>query len=87
MKKIHDIQGITFTGEEMILKVDDGEYRFSLADVSKPLAKATPTEKETYELSPSGYGIHWPLLDEDLSIDGLLGLKHKLSKSKESVAS
>ncbi len=86
MKKIHDIQGITFTGEEMILKVDDGEYRFCLADVSKPLAEATATERETYELSPSGYGIHWPLIDEDLSIDGLLGLEHKLSKSKESVA-
>jgi hypothetical protein len=24
------------------------------------------------ELSPGGYGIHWPLLDEDLSISGLL---------------
>lgn len=87
MKKIHDIQGITFSGEEMILKVDDGEYRFSLADVSKPLAKATAAERETCELSPSGYGIHWPLIDEDLSIDGLLGLEHKLTKPKESVAS
>ena len=25
---------------------------------------------------PSGYGIHWPLIDEDLSIDGLLGIVH-----------
>ncbi|PKN21436.1 MAG: hypothetical protein CVU65_16870 [Deltaproteobacteria bacterium HGW-Deltaproteobacteria-22] len=25
-------------------------------------------------MSPSGYGIHWPELDEDLSVDGLLGL-------------
>ena len=22
-------------------------------------------------------GIHWPLIDEDLSIDGLLGVEHK----------
>lgn len=87
MKKIHDIQGITFTGEEMILNVDDGEYRFCLADVSKPLAEATATERETYELSPSGYGIHWPLIDEDLSIDGLLGLKHTPSKAKAAVSS
>ncbi len=87
MKKMHDIQGITFREKKMILKVDDGEYRFNLADVSKPLAEATATERETYELSPSGYGIHWPLIDEDLSIDGLLELEHKLSKSKESVAS
>jgi len=87
MKKIHDIHGITFTGEEMILKVDDGEYRFCLADVSKPLAEATATEREAYELSPSGYGIHWPLIDEDLSIDGLLGIHHMPSKVKETVQS
>jgi len=23
-------------------------------------------------VSPSGYGIHWPELDEDLSIDGMI---------------
>ncbi|MCF6158838.1 MAG: DUF2442 domain-containing protein [wastewater metagenome] len=35
-----------------------------------------------YSFSASGYGIHWPLLDEDLSIDGLLGVRHK-SKMKK----
>jgi len=29
-----------------------------------------------YEFSPSGYGIHWPLIDEDISMDGLLGIAH-----------
>ena len=29
------------------------------------------TERRRAELSPGGYGIHWPLLDEDLSIGGL----------------
>jgi hypothetical protein len=34
-------------------------------------------EKQTvfhrdYRLSPAGYGIHWPLLGADLSIDGIL---------------
>ncbi|MBF0567096.1 MAG: DUF2442 domain-containing protein, partial [Nitrospirae bacterium] len=29
-----------------------------------------------FEISPSCYGIHWPLLDEDISIDGLLGIVH-----------
>jgi hypothetical protein len=33
--------------------------------------------RAAYEVSPSGYGIHWPLVDEDLSIDGLLGIKHR----------
>ena len=33
-------------------------------------------EKNQFEIAPSGYGIHWPLIDEDLSIDGLPGIVH-----------
>jgi hypothetical protein len=32
--------------------------------------------RENFEISPSGYGIHWPDVDEDLSIDGLIGVTH-----------
>ncbi|MFH0725507.1 MAG: DUF2442 domain-containing protein [Pseudomonadota bacterium] len=27
-------------------------------------------------MSPSGCGIHWSILDEDISIDGLMGISH-----------
>lgn len=37
-----------------------------------PLATATPEQRCNAELSPGGYGIHWPQLDEDLTIGGLL---------------
>ena len=32
--------------------------------------------RERIEVSPSGYGLHWPEVDEDLSIDGLTGVRH-----------
>nr|WP_253276482.1 DUF2442 domain-containing protein [Synechococcus sp. PCC 6312] len=32
-----------------------------------------------YQVSPAGYGIHWPLIDEDLSINGLLRIAQKSS--------
>ena len=35
--------------------------------------------KKNFEVSPSGYGIHWPELDEDLSIDGMI----KAAKDEE----
>ncbi|MBW2657327.1 MAG: DUF2442 domain-containing protein, partial [Deltaproteobacteria bacterium] len=38
--------------------------------------KASEEERNNFEISLSGYGIHWPLLDEDISIDGLLGIVH-----------
>ena len=47
-----------------------------LSEISLALRKASVEERNMYEISPSGYGIHWPLIDEDLSIDGLLGIVH-----------
>jgi hypothetical protein len=41
------------------------------------LRNATQKQRENFEISPTGYGIHWPDIDEDLSIDGLIGVKHK----------
>jgi len=39
---------------------------------SPRLASATGAQHAHAELSPGGYGIHWPLLDEDLSVGRLL---------------
>ena len=36
------------------------------------LADGRPEEWARYELSGGGYGIHWPDLDEDISVEGLL---------------
>ncbi len=76
MTRYHDIEKILFRDDTMILKVDGKEYSFVLKEISQRLAKASPAERAACEISPSGYGIHWPLIDEDLSIDGLLGVKH-----------
>jgi len=32
------------------------------------LASASRKQLDKFEISPAGYGIHWPLLDEDISI-------------------
>ncbi len=36
------------------------------------LANATPEQRNHWELAGVGHGIHWPDIDEDLSIEGLL---------------
>ncbi len=36
------------------------------------LAHATPAERANWRLIGSGEGIHWPDLDEDISVAGLL---------------
>ncbi|MDO9263569.1 MAG: DUF2442 domain-containing protein [Desulfosalsimonadaceae bacterium] len=63
--------------------MDGQTKRFNLKEVSPLLEKATEIERKTFEVSPSGYGIHWPLLDEDISIDGLLGNIHAPLKKRK----
>jgi len=76
MDKAHDIQKVFFEGTIMHLTVDGKDYQIDVAAESPRLANATQRQRENFEISPAGYGIHWPDLDEDLSIDGLIGVKH-----------
>ena len=76
MKKHHDICDVLFEGDVLIITIDGQESRFALGTVSPLLLEASEKERYSFEISPSGYGIHWRLLDEDLSIDGLLGILH-----------
>lgn len=36
------------------------------------LHSASAAQRKHWQISGGGYGIHWPEIDEDLSIDGLL---------------
>jgi len=86
MTAYHQVTGLYFEGDVMILTIDGHEKRFQVSEVSPVLQKASQQEKSTFEISPSGYGIHWPLLDEDLSIDGLLGIVHTPEKHRSSAS-
>ena len=63
------------------VEFDDEMMHVSLADgriISVPivwfpsLLGATRAQRESCEISPAGIGIHWPDLDEDLSVAGLM---------------
>ena len=65
-------QRIEATDEELVIFLAKREVRIRWDQCSERLAGATPTQRRLAELSPGGYGIHWPLIDEDLSITGLV---------------
>ena len=84
MPTIHEIRNLHLSGEYMTLTIDGDEKKFSIKDISFILEKASEAERNTFEVSPSGYGIHWPLLDEDIAIDGLLGIVHTRELQRKS---
>jgi hypothetical protein len=72
MKKLFDVTEVRFENEYIIIKVDGNLIKLKVYDVSQRLANASKEDRAEYLISPSGYGIHWPKIDEDLSIFGLL---------------
>lgn len=76
MTKVHEVGQLLFEDGCMRVQIDGREYVFNLKEISSRLFHASNEQRTKYEVSPSGYGIHWPLLDEDLSVDGLLGITH-----------
>jgi hypothetical protein len=63
---------IEATREGLSLLVGKRMVHIPWGKCSQRLASATEQERLRAELSPGGYGIHWPLIDEDLSVNGLL---------------
>jgi hypothetical protein len=65
-------QAVTVTESELIVDLADGR-KISVPLVWFPrLFHAQESERENWELLGDGEGIHWPDVDEDLSIAGLL---------------
>lgn len=77
------IVGVSINDDRLTLNLEDGRI-LSVPILWYPrLAYGTDEERHNFEISGGGFGIHWPKLDEDIGIKGLL-LGKKSSESKES---
>jgi hypothetical protein len=65
-------KAIKTTPEALIVILESGPVSIPWEQCSESLARASLLERSRAELSPSGYGIHWPLIDEDLAVGPLL---------------
>lgn len=73
----YKISNIFFEQDNLVLVLNDQKYFFNINEISEKLAKADDLERNNFHISPSEYGIHWPNIDEDLSINGLLSYLKK----------
>lgn len=63
---------VTVTDDTLSVDLEDGRT-ISVPIVWYPrLAHGTPEERANFRISGAGYGIHWPDLDEDIGVEGLL---------------
>jgi hypothetical protein len=63
-------RSVEFTERELVVTLADGRKIATPLDWYPRLKKASASERENYEIMPMG--IHWPAIDEDLSIGGML---------------
>lgn len=50
------------------------------------LLNASPAQREHYEISFLGNGLHWEELDEDISVEGLLAGRSDMTRRKSEAA-
>jgi hypothetical protein len=63
---------VSSTDDILVVELEDGRT------ISAPLAwyprllHASQKDRDYWEVAGAGFGIHWPSIDEDLSVEGLL---------------
>jgi hypothetical protein len=79
------VTNVFVTNDTLSVDLEDGRTISVPIGWYPRLAYGTAAERANYEISGAGYGIHWPDLDEDISVEGLL-LGRKSMESPASFA-
>lgn len=69
---VPEAMSVAVTEDTLTTELSDGRTISVPLSWYPRLVHATPEEKSNWELIGGGQGIHWPDLDEDISIEGLL---------------
>ncbi|MFP5468405.1 MAG: DUF2442 domain-containing protein [Alphaproteobacteria bacterium] len=70
----HDarIDDVMVTCDRLEVQLRDGRRVSAPLEWFPLLLSATEADRAVWEICAGGYGIHWPGIDEDLSVAGLL---------------
>ncbi len=78
------IVNVIVTDDTLSVDLEDGPTISAPIGWYPRLAHGTPAELANSQINGAGYGIHWPDLDEDIGIEGLL-LGKKSTESPSSL--
>jgi hypothetical protein len=65
---------VDFVPDAFVVHLEDGRSLTVPLEWFPSLRDATPEQRANYELIGPGIGIHWPEIDEDISVPRLFGL-------------
>ncbi len=65
-------KAVSFDANAMWIDFVDGRKLSVPLAYFPRLLNATPTQREHYEISGGGSGLHWEEIDEDISVENLL---------------
>ena len=66
------VLGVTVTDDTLSVDLEDGRTIAVPIGWYPRLAHGTPAERANVQIGGAGYGLHWPELDEDIGVEGLL---------------
>ena len=66
------VKAVSTDDRQLTLWLDDGRIVSAPLSWYPSLVAASPAERKLWRTSGGGYGIHWPALDYDLSVEGIL---------------
>lgn len=66
------VKEVSVTEELITFRLVDGRVVSVPLAWSWRLSDATPDQRNNFEIIGDGQGVHWPDIDEDLSVDGML---------------
>ena len=66
------VTDVSITDDTLSVDLEDGRTVAVPIGWYPRLAHGTPAERTNVQIAGAGFGIHWPDLDEDIGIEGIL---------------
>ena len=66
------IRSVEVTDDEIVARLSDGRTIAVPLAWSWRLSDASPDQRQNFRVIGGGQGVHWPDVDEDISLQGML---------------
>ncbi|WP_232802193.1 DUF2442 domain-containing protein [Alloalcanivorax mobilis] len=79
-------KAVSFDDDTMWVELNDGRSLGIPLAWFPRLLNARPEQRDQYRISYSGKGIHWDVLNEDISVEGLVAGRGDVVSARNEVA-